>query len=95
MYSELKGNYPDVTIKDGLTGEEAVYKANDILYYIFDEAHYFVNDSDSDFCHNTYLLKMLYAGPRFCPFRCLWQWHRSFPPDDAAVPWTEPALCRC
>ena len=43
--SELKGNYPDVTIKDGLTGEEAVYKANDILYYIFDEAHYFVNDA--------------------------------------------------
>lgn len=43
--SELKGNYPDVTIKDGLTGKEAVYKANDILYYIFDEAHYFVNDA--------------------------------------------------
>lgn len=43
--SELKGNYPDVTIKDGLMGEKAVYKANDILYYIFDEAHYFVNDA--------------------------------------------------
>ena len=43
--SELTENYPDISIKDSRTGENIKYQSDDILYYIFDEAHYFVNDA--------------------------------------------------
>lgn len=51
--SELKENYPDISIVDADTGKRTRYTADDILYYIFDEAHYFVSDalinSDTNF----------------------------------------------
>lgn len=43
--SELKENYPDISIVDADTGKRTRYTADDILYYIFDEAHYFVSDA--------------------------------------------------
>lgn len=43
--SELKRNYPNVSIKDDTTGNTIIYKPEDILFYIFDEAHYFLNDA--------------------------------------------------
>lgn len=43
--SELKGNYPSVSIKDEDTEKTVAYEPDDILFYIFDEAHYFVNDA--------------------------------------------------
>lgn len=51
--SELKENYPDISIVDADTGKRIRYTSDDILYYIFDEAHYFVSDalinSDTNF----------------------------------------------
>ena len=43
--SELKGNYPSVSIKNEDTGETVVYEPDEIQFYIFDEAHYFINDA--------------------------------------------------
>ena len=43
--SELTKNYPDVTIKMQDTCESYRLNKDCILYYVFDEAHYFINDA--------------------------------------------------
>lgn len=43
--SELTQNYPTVLVKDENSNNTMILDPEDILYYIFDEAHYFINDA--------------------------------------------------
>lgn len=60
--SELRENYPQVSVKDYASGETVVYGTEDILYYIFDEAHYFVNDAMINYRTNFWYEKKFRYG---------------------------------
>lgn len=45
QYSEKSENYPNVVIYGETEYDDTVLSPKDIMYYIFDEAHYFANDA--------------------------------------------------
>lgn len=58
QYSEKKKNYPNVYISSESGEEYTILSPDDIMYYIFDESHYFVNDalfnSNTNFWYNKF-----------------------------------------
>ena len=43
--SELRKNYPKVVDIDDRTEDKIILEPKDIMYYVFDEAHYFISDA--------------------------------------------------